>query len=136
MFFFFPTIDHRLKNYIISSEDVYSPLDCGFACMEEERCRSYNIRIKGNPFHKCELNSNSRSSARTGSFERADGYNYYEEAVTSQVSYFPGPPGRTVIWLMELPWANKAYYYYLFSTIDTFQICKKISKFDRNALFQ
>lgn len=83
---YFQTVheNYRLKNYVISSTDVQSLFDCVMACTNEERCSSYNFQVSGNPLHKCELNSRSQSSAKPGSMELSNGFQYYEEVVRSE----------------------------------------------------
>ena len=72
-------------NYVISTLDVDSLQDCASSCLSDGRCSSYNFQISGFPLHKCELNSDSKSSARPGSLVRDDGYQYYEATDTVTV---------------------------------------------------
>ena len=53
-----------LKNHILKTVDVRTPLDCHFLCQNNMKCKSYNFMITGDI---CELN-NSTKEARPHDF--------------------------------------------------------------------
>ena len=77
---YFQTVtgNSRLMNYVISTRDVHSLHDCVSECLSVKHCSSCNFQVSGIPFHKCELNAKSKSTARPGSLVRDDEYEYFE----------------------------------------------------------
>ena len=69
-------IDYSLAGHVISSTQVPSRIDCGFNCLDEQRCVSYNYEEGEKVFHDCELNSESKETRSSDLTERTN-YSYY-----------------------------------------------------------
>ena len=69
-------IDYSLAGHVISSSQVPSRIDCGFDCLDEKRCVSYNYEEGEKVFHECELNNESKETRPLDLTERAN-YSYY-----------------------------------------------------------
>ena len=61
---------------MISTAQVPSRIDCGFNCLDEQRCVSYNYEEGEKVFHDCELNSESKETRSSDLTERTN-YSYY-----------------------------------------------------------
>ena len=69
-------IDYSLAGHVISSSQVPSRIDCGFDCLDEKRCVSYNYEEGEKVLNECELNNESKETKPLDLTERAN-YSYY-----------------------------------------------------------
>ena len=83
-------IDYSLVGHVISSTQVPSRIDCGFNCLDEQRCVSYNYKEGEKVFHDCELNSESKETRSSDLTERTN-YSYYglRKSVSDKFKIYP-----------------------------------------------
>ena len=83
-------IDYSLAGHVISSTQVPSRIDCGFNCLDEQRCVSYNYEEGEKVFHDCELNSESKETRSSDLTERTN-YSYYglRKSVSDKFKIYP-----------------------------------------------
>ncbi|CAB4043990.1 Hypothetical predicted protein, partial [Paramuricea clavata] len=65
-----------LQNHVIEVVHEYSPLDCGFACLQTTDCQSYNIRQETTDLYECELSSSTKTQ-HPNDFKSISGVTYY-----------------------------------------------------------
>ena len=83
-------IDYSLVGHVISSTQVPSRIDCGFNCLDEQRCISYNYEEGEKVFRDCELNSESKETRPSDLTERTN-YSYYgsSKSVSDTFKIYP-----------------------------------------------
>lgn len=66
-----------LSGYVISSNQVSDLFDCLFACLEESRCQSFNLRLVPGQLHLCQL-SNETMATKPENYQAQANMTYYD----------------------------------------------------------
>ena len=69
--------DHAVVGHVISAFDVDNAIECGWECLTDKRCVSYNYQVKTNQKDICEINDQTKSTKPTD-YQPKPGVTYYE----------------------------------------------------------
>ena len=70
-------LGYALRNYVIVTQLVRSPIECGHACLRVPACRSFNLAQHSLRASICELNLETKLSRPTD-FKKREYFDYYE----------------------------------------------------------
>ncbi|CAB3986606.1 Hypothetical predicted protein [Paramuricea clavata] len=103
----FETVDsgYALQNHVIEVVHEYSPLDCGFACLQTADCQSYNTRQESSDVYECEMSSSTKTH-HPNDFTAVAGVTYYGSDM------FPGLGCAVVVCPNKNCRETKTYPYY------------------------
>ena len=81
--------DYALVNHVVATHKVTCALDCTHACLEDNRCISFNYQYATTDVtHQCELNDHVNTSSPVDYVARAN-FSYYKPLM-SEVRYSVG----------------------------------------------
>ena len=69
--------DHAVVGHVISTCDVDNAIECGWKCLKDKRCVSYNYLVKTPQKDICEINDQTKSTNPTD-YQPKPGVTYYE----------------------------------------------------------
>ncbi|XP_044184510.1 fibrinogen-like protein 1 [Acropora millepora] len=75
--YFTTETDHAVVGHVISARDVDNAVECGWECLRDKRCISYNYQVKINQNDICEINDQTKSTKPTD-YQPKPGVTYYE----------------------------------------------------------
>ena len=84
---------------MISARDVDNAIECGWECLTDKRCVSYNYQVKINQNDMCEINDQTKSTKPTD-YQPKPGVTYYE--LMSDI----GTVSQAVLVCMSCPFDN------------------------------
>ncbi|XP_067044652.1 uncharacterized protein [Acropora muricata] len=75
--YFTTETDHAVVGHVISARDVDNAVECGWECLRDKRCISFNYQVKINQNDICEINDQTKSTKPTD-YQPKPGVTYYE----------------------------------------------------------
>ncbi|XP_044163164.1 uncharacterized protein LOC114964680 isoform X1 [Acropora millepora] len=96
----FETFDgFHLSGHVMELIQTTDEFDCGFRCLRNQHCRSYNSKDTGDNIYGktiCQLNNQTRLTA-SGFFKPTPGFTYFEKAVKGWHSSHPGRSCKDIL---------------------------------------
>ncbi|XP_044184091.1 uncharacterized protein LOC122964528 [Acropora millepora] len=89
----------HLSGHVMELIQTTDEFDCGFRCLRNQHCRSYNSKDTGDNIYGktiCQLNNQTRLTA-PGFFKPTHGFTYFEKAVKGWHSSHPGRSCKDIL---------------------------------------